>query len=176
MTWCSSSCSWPRGGDNETQVVEPERFCLSDLAEDLFREAALLKPSQTLHSDLEPQVYVLADAGLIRQAVRILMDNACKYTPPDGTLTLSLAGVEGRALLSVTDTGPGIPPPAEQERVFERFYRSEQSRSRATGGTGLGLPIARWIARRHGGDILLSSAPGQGSRFNLVLPLLEGEK
>lgn len=164
----------PGPGDNETQVVEPERFCLSDLAEDIFREAALLKPGQTLHSDLEPQVYVLADVGLIRQAVRILVDNACKYTPPEGTITLSLAAVEGRALLSVTDTGPGIPP-AEQERVFERFYRSEQSRSRATGGTGLGLPIARWIAQRHGGDIALNSATGQGSRFTLVLPLLDGK-
>ncbi|MCD8368008.1 MAG: HAMP domain-containing histidine kinase [Clostridiales bacterium] len=162
-------------GDNETQVVEPERFCLSDLAEDIFRETALLKPGQTLHSSLEPQVYVLADVGLIRQAVRILVDNACKYTPPDGTITLSLASVEGRALLSITDTGPGIPL-AEQERVFERFYRSEQSRSRATGGTGLGLPIARWIAQRHGGDIALTSTPGKGSRFTLVLPLLEGEK
>ncbi len=161
-------------GDNETQMVEPERFCLSDLAEDIFRETALLKPGQTLHSDLEPQIYVLADVGLIRQAVRILMDNACKYTPPEGTITLSLSAVEGRALLSVTDTGPGIPP-AEQERVFERFYRSEQSRSRATGGTGLGLPIARWIAQRHGGDIALTSVPGQGCRFTLILPLLDGK-
>ncbi len=161
-------------GDNETQVVEPERFCLSDLAEDIFRETVLLKPGQTLESDLEPQVYVLADVGLIRQAARILVDNACKYTPAEGTVTLSLTAREGRALLSVTDTGPGIPP-AEQERVFEQFYRSEQSRSRETGGTGLGLPIARWIARRHGGDIALTSTPGKGSRFTLVLPLLEGE-
>ncbi|MCD8160043.1 MAG: HAMP domain-containing histidine kinase [Clostridiales bacterium] len=159
-------------GDNETQVVEPERFCLSDLAEDIFRETALLEPGQTLESDLAPQVYVLADVGLIRQAVRILVDNACKYTPQSGSVTLSLTAREGYALLTVADTGPGIPP-EEQERVFERFYRSEQSRSRATGGTGLGLPIARWIARRHGGDILLGSVPGQGSRFTLVLPLPE---
>jgi signal transduction histidine kinase len=77
-------------------------------------------------------------------------------------------------VFSVTDTGPGIPS-QELSRVFERFYRTDQSRSRESGGTGLGLSIAHWIAQRHQGSLEVLSREGVGSRFSLVLPLETAE-
>lgn len=159
-------------GDNETQTVKLAPFCLSELAEDVFRETEMLDTARTLESDIAPEVYVTADMGLIKQAIRILMDNACKYTPAGGTVSLRLVSTGGNAALSVADTGPGIPA-EEQEKIFERFYRSDASRNRETGGTGLGLAIGRWIATRHGGSLTVSSVEGLGSRFTLTLPLME---
>jgi two-component system sensor histidine kinase ResE len=97
-----------------------------------------------------------------------LVDNAIKYTPDGGRVTVSVRGDSGGAVvLSVSDTGPGIP---EQDlaRIFERFYRGDQSRSEP--GTGLGLSLARAIARAHGGDITVESRPGEGSTFTVRLP------
>jgi signal transduction histidine kinase len=159
-------------GDNETQVVKLEPFCLSELAEETFRDMELLDTGRTLESDIAPDVFVNADRGLIRQAIHILMDNACKYTPEGGTVSLRLRGEGEQAVLSVADTGPGIPA-EEQEKIFQRFYRADTSRSRQTGGTGLGLAIGRWIAQRHGGTLTVSSVEGLGSRFTLCVPRLE---
>ena len=76
------------------------------------------------------------------------------------------------ATISVTDDGPGVPP-EERERVFERFYRTDQARSRSTGGTGLGLSIVKHIVSNHGGDIRVWSAPGKGSTFTIRIPEAE---
>lgn len=159
-------------GDNETQTVKRAPFCLSELAEDVLRETRLLDTGRSIEGEIAPEVYIEGDLGLIKEAMRVLVDNAVKYTPAGGTISLRLAASEGKALFSVTDTGPGIPE-EEQEKIFERFYRADRSRSRETGGTGLGLPIGRWIAQRHGGSLTVSSAVGLGSRFTLALPLLE---
>lgn len=161
-------------GDNETQVVQRAPFCLSELAEDVFRETGLLDTSHTLESDIAQNVFVNGDIRLIKEALRILVDNAVKYTPAGGTVSLRLAAGGGTAALSVADTGPGIPA-GEQEKIFERFYRADSSRNRETGGTGLGLAIGRWIARHHGGSLTVSSVEKLGSRFTLTLPALEME-
>ena len=104
------------------------------------------------------------------------MDNAIKYTPSGGSVTLGLNGDEGKtggatlhARISVVDTGVGIPLP-DQPHVFERFYRAD--RARQAGGTGLGLAIGKWIAEAHGGTITVESAPGNGSIFTVILPAL----
>ena len=110
------------------------------------------------------------DADLLKQLLLNLVDNALTYTPPGGHVVLSLYVVEGQARLTVQDTGPGIPP-AEVARIFERFYRLDRARSRRSGGAGLGLAIARWIAEADGGRIGVQSPVGQGSTFTVVLPL-----
>jgi len=112
---------------------------------------------------------VLGDPSALRRALLNLVENAVKYTPPGGTVELSLAR-EGRWVAAVVaDTGIGIDP-AEAQRVFEPFVRLDEARSRETGGSGLGLAIARAVAVDHGGALSLDSAPKEGSRFTLRLP------
>lgn len=107
-------------------------------------------------------------------AVRNLLDNALRYTPPGGSIDVELAPVGGEALLRVVDTGEGIPT-RDLERVFERFYRVDSARARATGGTGLGLAIVKHVVESHGGGVGVESELGLGSTFTVRLPLLKEE-
>ncbi|ADU50887.1 integral membrane sensor signal transduction histidine kinase [Thermaerobacter marianensis DSM 12885] len=136
---------------------------------DAFQEARRLAKGQQLVLDpLEP-VRIQGDADRIKQLLLILLDNAIKYTPAGGRIVLGLQDAGGDAVLTVADTGVGIPA-ADLPHVFERFYRADPARSRDPGGTGLGLPIARWIVEQHGGSIAIDSAPGQGTTVTVRLP------
>ena len=101
---------------------------------------------------------------------RNLLDNAVRYTPRGGRVDVRVAGQDATGVLTVTDTGIGIPS-REMPRVFERFYRVDRARSRETGGTGLGLSIARHVAEQHGGEIEAESELGRGSTFRVLLPI-----
>lgn len=160
-------------GDNDTQKVRFEPVDLTGIAEEVARETRLLETGREISQQLQPLVIAEADPRLIKQAYRVLVDNAIKYTPQGDTVALSLSVRNGLARLEVTDSGPGIPQ-AEISQIFRRFYRADQSRNRQTGGTGLGLPIADWIAHRHRGWIEVTSREGLGSRFSLVIPLQQG--
>ena len=106
---------------------------------------------------------------MIRQLLRALIDNSVKYTPEGGNIRLSFSRADNAAVLSVTDDGCGM----EQEacaHVFERFYRIDAARARATGGMGLGLSIVLAIAQSHGGSAHAESAPGAGTTITVVLP------
>lgn len=119
-------------------------------------------------------VQLRGDKERLRQLVVNLVDNAIKYTPREGEVELKAFEEDGQAVLIVRDTGEGIPP-EEQQKVFERFYRVDKSRSREKGGAGLGLAICKWIAEVHGGVVTLKSEPLKGSEFTVRLPLgLEG--
>jgi len=118
----------------------------------------------------ETPLVISGDSDSLRQALSNLVDNAIKYTPEGGQVTLRLRREGSEAIFEVEDTGIGIEP-RHQQRVFERFYRVDKSRSREMGGTGLGLAIVRHAAIQHGGRVDLSSQPGKGSRFTLALPL-----
>ena len=118
---------------------------------------------------MRDKVGARGDGDLLKQLLLNLVDNAIAYTPPGGRVELSLDVDGAWARLSVRDTGSGIPP-EDLERIFERFYRLDEARTRRSGGAGLGLAIARWIAEAHGGHIAVESAVGQGSVFTLVLP------
>ena len=161
-------------GDNDTQTLHPELVDLNSIADEVFRETQLVNSSHTVTASLDPVVPVNADPRLIKQAYRVLVDNAVKYTPEGGMIHLSLTRQDGFARLSVTDNGAGISR-QDLSRIFQRFYRADQSRNRQTGGTGLGLSIAQWIAQKHEGWIEVTSAPEVGSRFTLVIPLLNTE-
>ena len=110
---------------------------------------------------------VAIDPLLLKQAVSNIIDNAVKYTPATGAVEISVFDEKERVMIAVRDTGIGISEP-DLPRIFERFYRCDQSRSQA--GTGLGLSLARAVARAHGGDITVVSSPGIGSTFTIVLP------
>ena len=105
----------------------------------------------------------------VATAVRNVLDNAIRYTPEGGSISVVVAGEHGHAVVTVSDTGEGIPT-RDTERVFERFYRVDSARSRATGGTGLGLSIVKHVAESHGGTVSLESELGVGSTFVIRLP------
>lgn len=121
-----------------------------------------------LLQDIRP-VQVYGNLDQLKQALVALVDNALKYTPYEGTVSLSLTTDEHQALVKVTDTGIGILP-EDIPHIFERFYRSDPARSRDRGGSGLGLAIVHSIVREHNGDIQLESTPGKGSTFTLTFP------
>jgi two-component system sensor histidine kinase SenX3 len=107
-------------------------------------------------------------------AVRNLLDNAVRHTPAGGLIKTELTAVNGDALLRITDTGEGIPT-RDLDRVFERFYRVDSARARATGGTGLGLAIVKHVIESHGGSVEVESELGVGSTFVVHLPVLVGD-
>ena len=111
---------------------------------------------------------VLADRAALIRLLRIWIDNACKFTPPGGSILITVEVAEQVTLLSVEDSGIGIAP-EEHDRIFERFYRVETSNSRVTTGAGLGLSLARWIAEQHKTHIMVRSAASQGTRFQVAL-------
>ena len=160
-------------GDNDSQPVKQERVDLTALAGEVLREEEMIHPQRVFLPRWEEEpVAVYADPGLVKQVLRILIDNALKYSPPEGKIYLRVTQSTGYARLTVQDEGMGIPP-QDIPHIFERFYRTDRSRDRKTGGTGLGLAIARWIVERHGGWFEVVSRVDVGTRLTAVLPLME---
>lgn len=116
----------------------------------------------------EGPVWVRGDPGLLEEAVSNLVDNAVRYTPSGGRVRVEVRGGPDPSV-AVSDTGPGIPA-EHREKIFERFYRVDSSRSRTDGGSGLGLALVREIARIHGADVEVESREGEGSTFRISFP------
>jgi len=137
-------------------------------------ETTLLKASRkqiTLEIENPPGLpAVWGDASLLREVLQNLLDNAIQYTPEGGQIRVRAVAAAREAVISVSDTGIGIPL-ADQERIFERFYRVDAARSREAGGTGLGLSIAKHIVEAHGGRLWVESTVGRGSSFSFSIPL-----
>lgn len=147
------------------ESVELDRMLM-----DVVGEARSLTHGQRLEIGALDPCAIEGDPDRLKQLLLILVDNGIKYTPPGGRVRLSLRRQDGEAVFLVEDTGVGISP-EELSRVFERFYRADTARSRDPGGTGLGLPIARWIAGQHGGTVRLESNQGLGTTATVTLPL-----
>lgn len=143
---------------------------LDTLILDVYRQGQLLSQGTGVRVRLgaEDQAVVLGDADRLRQLLLNLVDNAIKYTPSGGDVTITLRRQAGWVQVSVEDTGAGIPSD-DLPHVFDRFFRSDRSRARP-GGAGLGLSIARWVAEAHGGQLEVESQVGVGSVFTLYLP------
>lgn len=146
------------------------RGTLQDVATG-WRAVAGVRGLQFSERILEAELRVLGDEAALRRVVNVLLDNAFKYTAsPGGTVTLSAEEKDGRAVISVRDSGIGIAE-EDQTRIFERFYRVDKTRSREFGGAGLGLAIALWIVQQHRGRIQVESTLGAGSIFRVEIPL-----
>ena len=134
-----------------------------------FRAAAQQR-GIALEVDLPSEpAWVHADAARLEQILHNLLGNALRHTPSGGRIEVRAEVMDDEVRIQVRDTGPGLPP-GEEEQVFERFYRLDKSRARASGGSGLGLSIARSLARAHGGDLTAANHPQGGAVFTLRLP------
>ncbi|NJK42952.1 MAG: cell wall metabolism sensor histidine kinase WalK [Pleurocapsa sp. SU_196_0] len=158
-------------GDAGAQINH-EPVSLHDLLSAAWREFNAHGNAHDLPTPTLEPTTVMGDADKLLQLAIILLENAVKYTPDGGTVRLSLTHQDGHAALIVTDTGIGIAE-TDLPHVFERFYRADKARvhGRDPGGTGLGLPIAQWIAQVHGGSIALESELGRGTTVTVRLPL-----
>ncbi len=125
--------------------------------------------SIALEGDYDRNLMVNGDLNALQEILQNLLDNAVRYTLPSGKITVNAAAEDGKIVICVSDTGIGIPK-ADQERIFERFYRVDAARSRESGGTGLGLSVAKHLAEAQGGHIEVQSEIGRGSTFSVILP------
>ena len=149
------------------ELIEPQTIDLDDFFEDVRRDLPLFGERDFRMHAVGGTLQ--ADPDRLTQVLRNLVRNAVAHTNPGDRIEVSARGLDGNLEIEVTDTGPGIP--ADQlGRIFERFHRVDGSRSRDSGGAGLGLAIARAIVDAHGGDIEAESAPGRGATFRVSLP------
>jgi two-component system sensor histidine kinase KdpD len=150
-------------------VLRRESHSVQELVESVLDKLRPAIADRKIDVNIAPSLpAVWVDGELIEVALRQLIDNAIKYSPPGSPVSLSAESKEDRVIVSVADRGPGIPE-AEQSRIFEKFYRAEASRHQIP-GAGLGLVIAREIIHAHGGEIWVDSKPGEGSIFQFSLP------
>lgn len=160
--------------DRDSLVLAMESIDLSELIDELGRETAMLETGHHIVGQVVPGVRLMGDRNRLKQALRVFVDNALKYTDKSGTITLRLGFRNGMAEICVQDTGIGIPE-KDLPNIFDRFFRVDEARERNTGGHGLGLSIARIIVLRHGGKMMVGSKPGVGTRFTVLLPLRRNE-
>jgi len=154
-------------------TLTKEPVSLTEVVKDCARAAQVLAVRKGVRLKLEngsTSIAFNADEELIKRMILNLLDNAVKYTPEGGEISLALEKHNGSAEIVVRDTGIGLSE-GDQLRVFDRFYRVDKARSRALGGAGLGLSIVRTIVEAHGGEITVESTPRHGSTFTVSLPL-----
>ena len=152
--------------------VERRPIRMEEFVEDLRDDAGILAQGKGLRVDLaeNADATILGDSARLRRLFRSLIANAVRYTDAGGFIGIR-SHLDGNAVrVSIEDSGIGIPEES-LPRIFDRFYRADPARTRDTGGTGLGLSLARWIAEAHGGSIAVESAVGRGSTFIVTLPL-----
>jgi heavy metal sensor kinase len=161
-------------GASNLRMVEID---LAPLLDKTSQQVMVLAQSKGVWFSLNPcggPLCLRGDSAALESLLRAVLDNAVKYTPSGGSIRVQAFERAGEAVIEVQDTGIGIAT-EDLPRIFDRFFRADQSRSRAVAGSGLGLSIARWIAETHQGRIEVESELGAGSLFRIVLPLISGE-
>jgi heavy metal sensor kinase len=159
-------------GDAGTIRLSREPVNLGQLATDVAASLGILAEERNQKVNVEVAAPVIArvDRLVVREAVTNMLDNAIKYGPPGSDITIRVEAAADRCVLTIADQGPGIPA-EHRERIFHRFFRMDEARSRDGGGAGLGLAIAKWAVEIHGGQISVDDRPGGGSEFRIVVPL-----
>lgn len=161
--------------DTGRMVFDMHLVGLNTFINQLFEEAKVLAETKKIRVKLEhtEPVRILGDVARLKQLFLNIIDNAIKFTKPNGLVTLSLTKEENNAVITIEDNGIGIPQ-ADQEKIFDRFYRVDRNGNgdEDAGGSGLGLPIAKWIAEAHHGTLEVRSQEHKGSTFIVKLPLL----
>jgi two-component system, OmpR family, sensor kinase len=151
--------------------IQKEPVELSRLLQDIYEDAVILSSDKPLAVELRQndQATILGDEARLRQLFRVLLSNAVQYTDAGGSVFISSRRQGNEVQVDIEDTGIGIPPGA-LDKIFQRFYRVDEARTRVKGGSGLGLSIAQWIATAHNGSVSVRSTLGKGSCFTVTLP------
>lgn len=153
-------------GDKKSISIEKSEFELSELIEEVYKETLLIAPNHEVVLKENEVLYVEADRNLIKEAIRVFVENAVKYTRDGGLIEFCLHYENPYAVITVKDTGIGIAK-KDLPRIFDRFYRTDESRNKNSGGSGLGLSIAKWIVTEHNGKLKVTSELGKGSQFSI---------
>ncbi|WP_257490384.1 sensor histidine kinase [Anaerosalibacter massiliensis] len=156
-------------GDNETIQLYKEVFDSCEVVNEIIHETQMIDKNHNFEIDLNKPAYINADKQLLKQAIRILVDNSIKFTPRGKKIILKVVIKENHVHIIVQDSGIGIDP-ENLPHIFDRFYRSDESRARKTGGSGLGLSIAKWIIERHEAYFEILSRVDIGTRITIVFP------
>lgn len=155
-------------GDSGNQIIEKKEFWLNDLICEVTRESKIIDHSHIISSDKNDTVSIVADYKMIKQMLRIFIENSIKFTPEQGKIDISSEIYDKTVKINISDSGIGIPLD-EIQNIFERFYIVDKSRSKEKGGTGLGLSIAKWIVDVHKGTINVESEEGIGTKITVTL-------
>ncbi len=155
-------------GDSGRTTLNISDFDISDMMKEVCEESAMIDDKHQYRFESGGSIPARGDVSLIKQAARILIENASKYTPEGGEIILRSLVPDGHPAFSVQDSGIGIDE-NDVPHIFERFYRADDSRARQTGGSGLGLAIAKWIVERHGGHFEVISRKDIGTRITVIL-------
>lgn len=159
-------------GDSGRTPLNVSDFDMTDMMKEVYEESAMIDKAHDYRFEGGGAIPARGDVSLIKQAARILIENASKYTPEGGEIILRSLTKDGRPAFSVQDSGIGISE-SDIPHIFDRFYRADDSRSKQTGGSGLGLAIAKWIIERHGGLFDIISRKDLGTRITVTLPAPE---
>jgi heavy metal sensor kinase len=164
-------------GDAGTVRLSRAAFDLGQLTRDVVSSLAILAEErhQCLKLEIAEGVTIDADRLVLREAITNVVDNALKYSPQSSTIDIRVRAENNRALLTVADQGPGIAA-EHRDRIFDRFFRIDEGRSRDEGGTGLGLAIAKWAVEANGGQITVANGIDGGSAFCIALALGDGKQ
>lgn len=155
-------------GDSGKHIIEKKEFWLNELICEVVSESKLIDCSHVISTDKNDMVSISADYKMIKQMLRIFIENSIKFTPELGKIDISSEIQDETVKITVSDSGVGIPLD-EIQNIFERFYIIDKSRSKETGGTGLGLSIAKWIVEVHSGTINVESKEGSGTKIMIIL-------
>lgn len=156
--------------DKNTQKVEKALFNLDDLILEVVKETRLIDSTHEITNTRNESIKIFADLKLLKEALRIFIDNSIKYTPANGKISIDSCMQNNQAVITISDTGIGISK-EDLPNIFNRFYRADKSRTKETGGTGLGLSIAKWIILKHKGTIQVDSTLNYGTKITLFLPI-----
>jgi len=157
--------------DENGNIALNSKFNLSDALYEcvLPFEPVAFENSISINNDISPNVFIKGNVDQIKRLIMILLDNACKYSPNDNAISITLKSLNGKANLSIHNKGPSIPE-EDISKIFDRFYRVDKARERNSNSYGLGLPMAKEIVRHHKGNISVTSTENEGTTFSIVLP------
>lgn len=156
-------------GDKNRLQIEKKDILLPELIDEVIKETKLITKNKNIFSQQCDNITLRADRKLLKEAIRIFVDNSIKYTPEGGNIIINCYAENAKAVLTVEDTGIGISA-EDLPHIFNRFYRADKSRTKQTGGTGLGLAIAKRIIQLHDGTIKVNSILNQGTKVKVLLP------
>lgn len=158
-------------GDSKTLKLNKEQFVLSGVINEVVEEIKMLNKDRNIIAKIEDGIKIIADKNLIKELIRIFIDNAIKYTEPGGNIEVLSRTNKVNVYITIKDDGIGIPY-EDIPRIFDRFYRVDKARAKETGGAGLGLSIAKRIIDEHKGNVTVKSKMNEGTEFVITLPIV----